>query len=233
MLKKTINSRIFSILFLGITLCFVKTCDAQIISFLGKKKSSIWEFMKMENQTFTKEKNLKWYKYSYDEKHFTDSLGNDLIYLERNFISFKTPYKNFTERYYINEKDYCDSIIINENACLDCCLLEEDSTLHFFGLGSWKKLAENLFKSNEIFPILSNVKKPKDNKYAFIMLQRNKEPLNGSCRVWTATFEGQLDYKANKKIISGRVDLWRELLIEPIEITLLSLLLGALISLFS
>lgn len=176
---------------------------AQDISLLGKSIHQVPESIKYEGSFYFSRRKTLVHKKTYEEKIDQNIINKNKLYIETEFIDYQTPYKNFTNRYYFNSLGYCDSIIVQENVCLDCAFLEDSNQLYFFNFGFFEKLSIYNYKSIEVLPILPDSRN-KSEKCAFVYLNKNSMPSNGSCRIWTATIKETEDSRVYKKFLYGR-----------------------------
>jgi hypothetical protein len=183
----------------------ISTSHAQDLKPMGLSKEQVIKHLKLNKKIYKNIAPKKLNKFDFSEKFDSNLVGRESLYIENSLVWYTTPYRNFTNRYYFNNKGYCDSIAVIENACLDCAIIENDSTLKYFGLGIWKKVSENEFRSSLAYSILPYRKNGKAEKYALVKLTKYSLPANGSCRLWTATIAKEIDAKSGKEISYDRV----------------------------
>lgn len=191
------------IICLVLLIFYFSSLIAQDISLLGKSIHQVPESMKYEGNFYYSRGKTLIHKKTYKEKIDHNIIDKSNLYIEIEFIDYQTPYKNFKNRYYFNSQGFCDSIIVQENVCLDCAFSEDSNQLYFFNFGLFEKLSNNNYKSIEVLPILPD-KKNKSEKCAFVYLYKNSMPPNGICRIWTATIKESEDSKIYKKFIYGK-----------------------------
>jgi hypothetical protein len=110
-------------------------------------------------------------------------------YLSANFISYKMPYSNFTYNYYFNNEDICDSVVVFENACLECARRETETELILF-LETWLKVANNEYEKSYTIVNPRKIFSPKTK--LFIKLVADPMPSTGECKKWIFTLKNRL-----------------------------------------
>lgn len=160
--------------------------SSQDFKFIGARHSDIKKHFISAAHSYKKENRRK-LKYKFEYLSLVDSTGFEQTryknYIKTDFIAYKTPFISYTDFYFFNEAGVCDSIIIYENACLDCAI-REDSTNLIFQEHKWDKVSTNQFISNSRH-FISSASKKNDYKCAYIKLTRDPLPENGVCRKWT------------------------------------------------
>ncbi len=187
-------------------LVFKSNLYSQDITYMGSSYATILDKVKDLDKFYKSIWRSKKTKFTFKEKVDTGTTYQNKIFIEINFIWYTTPYRNFTYRYFFNDRGYCDSSIMYENACLDCGFTEDSSKLSYFGSGIWNRTSTNTFKSLNVFPIFLAEFKGKPIKCAYIKIERDPFPKNGICRIWTLTMEDELDIELNKRNLAYKDD---------------------------
>ena len=106
--------------------------------------------------------------------------------LSANYISYKMPYENFTYNYYFNKEGICDSVVVFENACLECARRETETELILF-LETWSKVKNNEYEKS--YTIINPRKIFSRKTKLFIKLVADPMPSTGECKKWTYTLK--------------------------------------------
>ena len=96
---------------------------------------------------------------------------------------------NFTYNYYFNNEDICDSVVVFENACLECARRETETELILF-LETWLKVANNEYEKSYTIVNPRKIFSPKTK--LFIKLVADPMPSTGECKKWIFTLKNRL-----------------------------------------
>lgn len=167
-----------------ILLFFSMDIQAQYIE-LGHSRQEVFRRLSEDKKIILKNKKLKVTKFNIIDQINNVSESNKDVQLPivLEYESYRVPYANIKVEYYFNDKNYCDSMIVIENVCLDCIDFVTLESFYLYWI-SWNRTSENLFSSAGPFAILSEnwSKKTKDKKVAYASLTRDVKPSDGSCK---------------------------------------------------
>jgi hypothetical protein len=174
---------------------------------LGSTQSNIEFQMKNLKEAFNKE-NRKKLKYKFEYSIGIDSISSSKNkyekYIKSDYVWYTTPFRSYTDLYYFNELGICDSMVIYENVCLDCGIVEDSSNMVFLQ-HKWNKVSTHEFISNAKYYVSGTFKK-NNLKSAYIKLTRDPLPENGVCRKWTFVLDEVKNHEKKENYFTSIYD---------------------------
>lgn len=162
---------------------------------LGHAKKFTLQDLQSSQKEILGNKKLQAKKFQIEERKVDVNIpGKDSMYLTAELIIYQTPYRNLKNEFYFNEKGYCDSMVVTENACWDCSASEDGDKLLLYWV-DWNRDGENTYRSKKPFFIGPEdwTKKTAKKEYAFAHLRKITNPTDGTCRKWILNLEQPAD----------------------------------------
>jgi hypothetical protein len=171
-------------------------------SFLNKNSFMI----KLFDEVYNKKNNSSpKFEYKIDSGFVVNEARIQKRFFSFSFVVYKTPHIDFSNYFYFNENNLCDSIIVYENVCLDCARKENDKFL-FLNLYNYEifvKLSNNEYETSYVeynpdSPRSKSKNKFNQNKVKYVRLISDPMPITGECKKWTFTLKEGLVYPGIK-----------------------------------